>query len=124
MTFFLTGHPPHDNETRRWHWGKRSREMKIWREAAKWACREAYGKSDMLGVFKPVRIHVRFLYRVHRTRDVANLIASLKPVIDGMVDARMLRDDGPTWLPGGPSVEEVVNPRGKVGIEVTITEVM
>jgi len=123
LTFFLAGHPPHDNETRRWHWAKRSREMRVWRDAANWGARGAYRDSTFAGEPRPSRIHVVFRYRVKRTRDVANLVASLKPVIDGIVDARMLVDDGPAWLPGGPTVEEVVDPKGFDGIEVTVTEI-
>ena len=123
LTFWLTGHPPHDNTTRRWHWAKRSREMKMWRDAANWATRAAYRDSTLTGAFRPCRIHVVFKYKVRRTRDVANLVASLKPVIDGIVDARMLRDDSPEWLPEPPTVVEMVDPQGFDGIIVTLTEI-
>ena len=124
LTFHLSGHPPHDNETRRWHWAKRSREMRVWRDAANWAARAAFRDATLGDAFHPCRIHVVFRYKVHRTRDVANLVASLKPIIDGIVDARMLRDDSPRWLPNPPSVEEVVDPNGFDGIEVTLTELV
>jgi Holliday junction resolvase RusA-like endonuclease len=122
MAFFLQGHPPHDNTTRRWHWAKRSREMRAWRDASAWAAREAYGRSTMGGAMKPVRISVTFQYRVRRTRDRANLVASLKPVLDGLVDAGILKDDGPLWLPQPPLVAEFVDPVAKVGILVKVVE--
>lgn len=123
LTFVLNGHPPRDNTMRRWGWRQRSREMRTWRDAAAWSAKAAYRESSLSGDPVPVRIHVKFMYRIVRTRDVANLVASTKPIIDGIVDARMLPDDSPKWLPGGVSVEEVVDPKGIDGIEVTITEI-
>lgn len=122
LTFTLNGHPPLPNRTKGWHWTKRSKAMRVWRDAAAWACKAAYRDSDLEGDFRPVAIHAVFTYRVRRVRDVDNLGSSLKPIIDGCVDARMLMDDGPEYL-RAVTVAERVDPDGIDGVTVTITEV-
>lgn len=46
------------------------------------------------------RIRVTLIYRPRdrRRRDVDNLVATLKPLIDGLVDARIVRDDTPEHI--------------------------
>jgi crossover junction endodeoxyribonuclease RusA len=123
LSFFLQGHPPLPNRSQYLHWARKSRETKVWRTAAFYAARSAFRDSTLDGqALHPVRIDVRFFYKVRRTRDRANMVASLKPVIDGLVDARIMPDDGPEWLPDPPFVEEVVG-HGDTGIEVKVTEI-
>ena len=120
MEFFLAGHPPSPNTMVRWHWGRRARERKTWRDATVWAAREAMSRSTLPGRFVPVSVVVTFVYPVKRTRDRDNMVASLKPVLDGLVDARILKDDGPEHLPH-LGVEEEVSDR-RAGIYVKVIE--
>lgn len=120
LEFFLAGHPPSPNAMVRWHWGRRARERKVWRDATVWAVREAYPRSSLPGRFVPVEVAVTFVYGVRRTRDRDNMVASLKPVLDGLVDARVLADDGPEHLVR-LSVDEEVSDR-RAGIYVRVIE--
>jgi len=122
LTFFLAGYPPLPNKTISWNWHQRGREAKVWRSAANYAARAAYADSMLGGSMKPVRIDVTFFYRQRRVRDRMNMVASLKPVVDGLVDACIIPDDGPEWLPDTPFVHEMVHKSGPMGIEVTVTE--
>lgn len=123
LSFFLVGHPPNDNETRRWHWGRKAREARVWKDAATWASRDAYSRSNLPGVFTPVRVEVEFRYKVSRSRDRDNLVASLKPVIDGLKVARIIKDDSPEWMPYPPLVREVVDPSAEPGIWVRVVAI-
>ena len=52
------------------------------------------------------RIHVTLHYvpRDGRRRDADNLVGTLKPCIDGLVDARIVPDDSPEYLTWSPPV--------------------
>jgi crossover junction endodeoxyribonuclease RusA len=121
LSFFLAGHPPGPNQTVRWHWGRRAKERRVWRDASAWGARAAYGRSSMAGHHRPVEVAVTFHFRVTRTRDRDNLVASLKPVLDGLVDAGILKDDSPTWL-RSLVVREQVAPTERLGITVEVSE--
>lgn len=120
MAFFIVGHPPTPNVMTRWGWQQRARERRTWRDAAAWSARAALSNSTLRGEMVPMAIHVEFEYLIKRTRDRDNLIASLKPVIDGLVDARILKDDNPTELVRLTVSEKVGKDR--TGIYVRVTE--
>lgn len=87
----LAGAPLSLND--RAHWSARSRGAKTIREAVGWLCREqripALASADVtLRVFPPDR----------RRRDEDNLVATLKPCLDGIVDAGVLTDDTPAYV--------------------------
>lgn len=53
---------------------------------------------------KCARIHVKLTYfpRQERTRDADNLVATLKPLIDGLRDALVIDDDNPAYIDWDP----------------------
>lgn len=55
-----------------------------------------------------------------RVPDLDNFHACLKPVVDGLVLAGVIRDDGPSWyVPSAPEVHpRTGTPFGKVWVEV------
>lgn len=71
------------------------------------------------------RIHYRFFWETRRRRDAANMIAMMKPAVDGLVDAGLLVDDdiehleAPTFEPdydaAWPRVEITVSRGGTAG---------
>ncbi len=108
LSFSLVGLPPNDNATRRMHWAAKGREVAVWRDAARWAALAALAGSTLR---RPVhRCVVEYDFRVtHRHRQgVDALIGASKPVLDGIVDAGALPDDG--WL-------IVVEVRGRVSLD-------
>jgi hypothetical protein len=82
----------------RHHWAHRSRVNKLWRTAAHTAActigppsaRRANGRV-LIAVTLPVRsVKVR--------RDPHNFVATIKPIIDGLVDAGVVPDDDSRWV--------------------------
>lgn len=74
------------------------RERKVWREIAASATREAVAVHNMTqtDAWSPAgrcAVSVAFGFRTKRRRDIDNLAASLKPVMDGMVDGGAIVDD-------------------------------
>lgn len=86
---WLDGQPPNGNELHRMtHWAVRaSREE--WRLKA-WASAR---RQELEPVRGPVRLRVTWHFKVNRRRDLDNLIAGLKPVLDGLVDAGLIEGD-------------------------------
>ena len=78
----------------RMHWRERARITRQVRDAARILT------LAKLRWAEPSRIEVELSYqpRDNRRRDVDNLIATLKPVCDGIVDAGLVPDDTPEFM--------------------------
>lgn len=88
----LEGLPMLPNKLRTMHWARRARECATWRRAAAYMAKKTLPES-----FKPYEQCVIFLIRASTSEcDMDNGIASFKPLIDGLVDAGVMVDDGPT----------------------------
>jgi hypothetical protein len=71
------------------------RARQDWKQATLYACLEKRRRSDP-PVGTPLHpVYLRFTcdYKARRSRDVDNLIASFKPIIDGLVLANVLTED-------------------------------
>lgn len=95
------------------HWSvKTSREQ--WREAAFVAALDAIPEG--WETLQRANVAVLWRYHVRRTRDLDNLVAGLKPILDGLVLARVLEDDhsgvleslGPLRVEIGATEDETV----------------
>lgn len=75
----------------RMHWAKRASLVAQWRKAA-WA--SAVGK----GRLGPSLVAVELPVFGNRRRDPHNFVPTIKPIIDGLVDARLWPDDTPEWV--------------------------
>ena len=80
------------NAERSMHWSGRAGIVRAWRERA-WA--EAL--SQGMGRFAWVELDV-FITQKGIIADIANHLPTVKAIIDGMVDARVIPDDDPTHL--------------------------
>lgn len=75
----------------------RARRVADWREQVGWLAKaQRIPRLD--------RVHVAMTFRPpnNNRRDADNLVATLKPVLDGLVDAGVVADDNPdhvTWDP-------------------------
>jgi hypothetical protein len=79
------------------HWAQRARAAKTLREAT-YLCALMQSKNTRPG-YKKAEVSVKFLVRDWRyIRDADNALASLKPAIDGCVDAGIIQDDSPDCL--------------------------
>jgi crossover junction endodeoxyribonuclease RusA len=92
LTVVIPGRPPTPNNGPRNNWAAAAAERKQWRGDAHKIARDAVNRAGWPGA-DLVRIHVVFVVPTHGRRDWSNLIASLKPLEDGMVDAGVMRDD-------------------------------
>jgi hypothetical protein len=87
----IEGIPPGGNALHRMtHWQVRD-------ERAKWKARTERSVEALLLPTPPAiprcALTVRWAFRVRRSRDFDNLIAGLKPVIDGLVSSGVLQGD-------------------------------
>lgn len=92
----------------RQHWSQRSAEVAQLRQDAAILCKEAK-------VPKMDRVRVTLVYepRDNRRRDPINLMATLKPVQDGIVDAGVVPDDTPQFMESPMPIIDL--PNGKKG---------
>lgn len=93
----------------RGHWSARARQIKEVRDASFLLAK--HHKIPMgLG-----RIKVTLTYhpRDARRRDSDNLVATLKPVVDGLVQARIIPDDTDEYLE--PTMPRIGQPTGGMG---------
>jgi crossover junction endodeoxyribonuclease RusA len=81
---------PHKNlsPNSRCHWRAKASAVKAYRSAALIA---AYGKGD--APLDSAQVKCVFYFRDVRRRDSDNLLASMKSAFDGLVDAKIFKDD-------------------------------
>ena len=97
--------PPKDlnpNVQRRQHWAQRAKVARDYRYQVKVDTKNAMNRLRLRGPLPtPVRLSVLFLCKDRRKRDYDNLLAMLKPALDGLVDAGLLEDDDTDHLEFG-----------------------
>lgn len=99
----------------RTHWAVRARMTSAWRHAAFIAARQA-----RLGALPPSTVTVGLPVRDSRRRDPHNYFATVKPIIDGLVDAGLWPDDNSDWV---TVTEPVLMRAGDVLVNVKPREV-
>lgn len=70
------------------HWAVAAKKKKPWREAAMVLARAA-----RIPPCQRIRVELHYVPKQERRRDPDNLIACLKPLVDGLVDAGVVADD-------------------------------
>jgi hypothetical protein len=87
---------------RRIHYHQRAKIVAYWRELAAATVHAEYGHADPGESWYPtahITLHIRFPDR--RRHDIGNLYPYVaKPIIDGLVDARLIPDDDDQHLVG------------------------
>jgi len=112
VTVAIPGHPPGGNELHQMNRFAVSKSRLIWRMAVANCVVLPKG-------WEPITyasLAVEWRYRIKRNRDLDNLVAGLKPVIDGLVSAGVIVDDhsgvlaeiGPLTVQIGCSRDETV----------------
>lgn len=103
VAFVLAGRPPSPNQTRREHWGARSKEHRVWRKAAFLSATDALRRSGHADAFPLRRASVELVFVLEAARgDLDNLLAGSKPILDGIARGLgrpgergpLLHDDG------------------------------
>lgn len=87
---------PFLNLNDRMHWAPQARLIETWRFWAKIVGR-SYGSPKLLRR-GPSIVTVELPVPDKRRRDPHNYIATVKPIIDGLVDAGLWPDDTPEWV--------------------------
>lgn len=91
LTITIPGRPPTPNARRDWH--VTAKDNKRWKDAAAGA---ADAVLDGWGDWTPITaalVTVTFVVPDRRHRDLDNLVASAKPLTDGLVASGVLADD-------------------------------
>ena len=92
----------------RLHWAKKAGIVKTWRYAV-----ALHARAQAPGPKPPAVVRVTLPCRLNRKRDAHNWVATVKPCIDGLVDAGWWPDDDAAWV-------AVVDPTFATGTTVTI----
>lgn len=77
----------------RLHWAKKNRISQAWRDAAGWAALAANPHP-----LRRCTVRVVLPVRTAHKRDPHNYVATVKPIIDGLVDAGWWPDDNSDWV--------------------------
>lgn len=98
-------------------WAK-AKVVKEWREAACWLARAA-----KIPRARKVRVILHYVPKDDRRRDPDNLVAAMKPMVDGLVDAGVVPDDTAEYVDRGwPEIHPKGPPRprgNRFWIEIT-----
>ena len=86
----IEGRPPTPNARR--HWRQVARDNEYWHNVAQWACTEQV-RRFFRKTIRHCDLEIIFVVPDRRHRDMDNLVASTKPLTDGLVRARLLADD-------------------------------
>lgn len=95
----------------------KSGTVKLHRDKSGWAFKVAM-RNASVGKLESVSIRAVFYFNKNARRDAGNAMASLKPAVDGMVDAGLLRDDSYRRLTELPPLFLVDKARPRVELRV------
>jgi crossover junction endodeoxyribonuclease RusA len=74
----------------RLHWRQRAERTRKLRSAAAWAA-----KALQIGQHEHISVQLHYATGDNRRRDSDNLVPTMKPAVDGLVDAGLVVDDDP-----------------------------
>lgn len=91
------------------------KEKRVWRQAAMVYARNQWGTGFTKDPLPACTVHVTIPFTTNRRRDPHNYTGTVvKPIVDGLVDARLWPDDNPDWV-------TVLDPTCAVGGLVVVT---
>jgi hypothetical protein len=127
LEIVVPGHPPGGNDLHRMHPFVVRKHREIWKASTAERTRRARASLDEIDPSAPwtrVSVGAVWRYRIKRTRDLDNLVAGLKPMIDGLVEAGLLEDDHSGILVAlGPFTVEIGSPTDETVLVVTAEEI-
>lgn len=88
------GLPPNPNDKAGKHWTQNARTAKEWRTLACYTAKAS--KARVINSMALLHFHIS--YGDNRRHDVDNTLASMKHVIDGIVDSGLLEDDSMDYV--------------------------
>lgn len=120
LTFVAPTKPLSANErAAKGHWAAKTARTRPWRTMAAWAACQAVRRADWVQV--PVTVQVDLPFRDERRRDPHNFTSTtVKAIVDGLKDAKIIPDDTPEWATIlDPTIS--VQPDRTVPLNATIT---
>lgn len=100
----------------RLHWSEKARRTKKIRDTVGWQA-----QAMRLGTATHVSVQLHYNTGDRRRRDSDNLVATLKPCVDGLVDAGLVPDDDPAHVTTiMPEIHNGLGPR-RLWITIRIT---
>lgn len=75
------------------HWSVRARRNTTWKNTTRLHAVDHANRTRMIKPLGPSRVHVEFIVAQQRRRDADNAMASVKPILDGLVAAGWFVDD-------------------------------
>ena len=82
----------------RMHWRQKHNITRNMRAHIAWKLRTGVNKRAPLPTGQRLRVELHYQPRDNRRRDTDNLVASAKPLYDGIVDAGLVEDDTPAYM--------------------------
>ena len=124
MTVFISGALLNPLNQRGWAWYKQRAWAKTWRRKTRLLLGDAVNRlraSERAALLNgDQRKRLEFHARVWSLFDQDNLVAALKPVLDGVVDAGLLASDDVIALPAAAVTYEQEVDRAHRGVEVVV----
>ena len=117
LTIELPLPPQEIRPNARVHWGRKAKRVKEYRSRAKHAALqillEGGGRNELVTLIPVSRASVRItmLNKTARKMDQDNLIASMKPALDGLTDAEIWTDDRDVTILSPVRGKDADNPR-------------
>lgn len=108
----LPGHPPSPNRLRG-HWSTRWKQTHSWRDDVTYLARAQRPDAP----YPVAKVTITFEHRQHHFRDEDNLVASCKPILDGLRLGGVIVDDSPDHIT--LDVRQVLGAERQIVIEVT-----
>lgn len=122
-TVRIDGIPPTPNRSRRQFWAANAHVAAGWRRRAKEAAQETIDEhGGAIPHLENVHLTIWVCTRTRVRRDPDNAVAACKPLVDGIVDAGILRDDSFDVV-HELSVRRILAPQGRAHIEIDVEEV-
>lgn len=112
--------PCNDNQLRRMHWAERGKWAKAWKEEVGWAVQKYRSKTKEWVFFFHKKLTIQVIFYCIKTMDSDNAMAAIKPLIDGLVDMEVIKDDSDAFVKILPVMQIKVSKREEEHVEIVI----
>ncbi len=119
ITFWFSAPAARLSLNDRRHWANKARIARDWRETTAAVAHTHAVVAKVKRPLGPSNIHVEFTVAQNRRRDADNAMATVKPICDGLVDARWFGDDDARTLRHSVGFTVDKTNHGRVTVTVT-----
>lgn len=115
------------NQLNRMHWGERKKWKDGWKEEVGWAIKQ-FCSVNKVSIPFPIKRHkenkkpiIQFIFYCIRRQDQDNANAAIKPLLDGLSDMKVIKDDSPDHIILKPVKQIKVSKKEDEHIEIIIS---